>query len=157
MLQVGEIAPDFSLFRQPKEPPLRLADYIGRPLVILFFPLAFSSTCTEEICGVAEDYGVYESLGAQVFGISVDSPWVNQRFAEACNAPFPVLSDFNREASAAYGVLRDELYGLKGVSNRAAFVVGIDGRIAFAWVAENPGILPPFRRIKEAVRHAVEG
>lgn len=154
MLQVGEVAPDFSLFQRPKESPLRLADYLGQPLVILFFPLAFSSTCTEEICGVAEDYGLYESLGAVVLGISVDSPWVNQRFAEACNAPFPVLSDFNREASAAYGVLRDELYGLKGVSNRAAFVVGRDGKVLFAWMDENPSVLPPFRKIKDAVRRA---
>ncbi len=154
MLQVGDIAPDFRLFQRPKEPPVRLSDYRGRTLVILFFPLAFSSTCTEEICGVAEDYGLYESLGAQVLGISVDSPWVNQRFAEACNAPFPVLSDFNREASAAYGVLREELYGLKGVSNRAAFVVSRDGRVVFAWMDENPSVLPPFRRIKEAVREA---
>lgn len=153
-MKVGDTAPDATLYNLPEEPAVHLKDYAGQPLVLLFFPLAFSSVCTREICGVAEDYGIYERLGAQVLGISVDSPYVNQKFAEACHAPFPVLSDFNREASAAYGVLRDELNGLKGVSERAAFVVGKDGRIAYAWVAANPGLMPSFREIQQAVRAA---
>jgi glutaredoxin-dependent peroxiredoxin len=152
-LQVGERAPDFTLYNKPKE-PVSLQDYAGRPVVLLFFPLAFSSVCTQEICGVAEDYGLYEQLGAQVLGISVDSPYVNQKFAEACNARFPVLSDFNREAIVAYDVVRDDLNGLKQVANRAAYVIGRDGRIVYVWLSENPGVLPPFREIREAARRA---
>ncbi|HET9982807.1 MAG TPA: peroxiredoxin [Longimicrobiales bacterium] len=150
-LQVGDLAPDFTAFVRPNE-PVSLRDFAGQPVVLLFFPLAFSSVCTQEICGVAEDYGIYERLGAQVLGISVDSPYVNQKFAEACHAPFPVLSDFNREATAAYGVLRDELNGLRGVSERAAFVVGRDGRIAYSWVSADPELLPRFREIQQALR-----
>lgn len=100
---------------------------------------------------MAEDYAAYEQLNAEVIGLSVDSPYVNQKFAESCNAPFPILSDFNKEASEAFGVLRDGLGELKGVSERAAFVVGADGVIRYAWVGEHLGLLPNFEEIKQAV------
>src|SRR5262245_6029109 len=150
-LKVGDKAPDAIVFPKPRE-PAHLSEYSDKPVVLLFFPLAFSGVCTKEMCTVAEDYSAYEELGTQVIGISIDSPWVNQKFAEACNATFPIVSDFNKEASTAYDVLREELGGLKGVSERAAFVIGRDGRIAYAWVGENPGVFPPLEEIKEAVR-----
>lgn len=153
--EIGDPAPDFALPLKPGEAPLRLGDYRGRrKVVLLFFPLAFSSTCTEEMCAVAEDYDRWTGFDAEVVGISVDSPFVNQRFAEECGCPFPVVSDFNREASAAYGVLQPDYHGLKGVSKRAAFVVDREGRIAYAWVSDDAGRLPPFEEIREAVRSA---
>lgn len=151
-LQIGDRAPDFTLPARPKE-TVSLRDLIGsQPVVLLFFPLAYSSVCTAEICGVAEDYSAYRDLGANVVGISVDSPFVTQKFAEDCKAPFPILSDFNKEVIERYGVLREELAGLRGVSNRAAFVVDRDGVIAYAWMSENPADMPPFDEIKEALR-----
>jgi peroxiredoxin len=103
---------------------------------------------------VAEDYSAYEDLGAQVIGLSVDSPYVNVKFAEACNAKFPIASDFNREATEAYDVVRADLGGLKRVSERAAFVIGRDGRIVYAWVGLDPDVFPPLDQIKDAVKRA---
>lgn len=150
-LQVGDVAPDFKLFARPRE-FVSLQEYAGRPVVLLFFPLAFSPTCTEEIGAAAEDYTLYQSLGAEILGVSVDSPFVTQRFAAECNAHFPILSDFNREVGAAYGILCDDFFGLKGVHNRAAFIVDAQGRIAFSWMSENPNVLPPFAKIKQTLQ-----
>jgi glutaredoxin-dependent peroxiredoxin len=150
MIKTGDDAPDATVFKYPRD-PVRLADYRGRTHVLLFFPLAFSSTCTQEMCLLAEDYSAYDNLGAEVIGLSVDSPYVNQKFAESCNAKFPILSDFNKEAAEAYGVLRPALGELRGVSERAAFVIGSDGKVKYAWVGENPGMLPDFEAIKSAL------
>jgi peroxiredoxin len=151
-IKVGDLAPGFTLQARPTE-SVSLSDYLGeQSVVLLFFPLAYSSVCTDEMCAVAEDYSAYRELGAQVLGISVDSPFVNQKFAEDCKAPFPILSDFNKEAIEAYGVLREDLIGLKGVSNRAAFVIGKDGKVEYAWVTDNPHDMPPFEEIKGALR-----
>ena len=151
--QVGDTAPDATVFVRPRE-PVQLRAYQDQPLVLLFFPLAFSGVCTKEVCTVAEDYSAWENLGARVVGISVDSPYVNQKFMEACNAKFPIVSDFNREATIAYDVVRPDLGGLKDVSERAAFVIGRDGVIKYAWVGEHPGVFPPLEEIKEAVKRA---
>ena len=121
-LKVGDRAPDATVFPRPKE-PRRLLEYNQRPLVLLFFPLAFSGVCTKELCTVAEDYSAYQNLGAEVIGISIDSPYVNVKFAEACGAQFPIVSDFNKEATRAYDVMRSDLSGLHEVSERAAFVM----------------------------------
>jgi len=151
-LRPGEPAPDFALPLVPGEAPLRLSDYRGeRAVVLLFFPLAFSPVCTEELCTVAEQYDRWTELEAEVVGISVDSPFVNRRFAEEWGIPFPVVSDFNREVSGRYDVLYEEFYGLEGVSKRAAFVVDREGRIAYAWVTDDAGELPPLDAVREAV------
>ncbi len=152
-LQPGERLPALTLLDHDKQ-QVALAELRGRPLVVLFFPLAFSSTCTEEICTVAEDFGAYRDLDAEVVAISVDSPYVLNRFRQDCNATFPFLSDFHREAAEAFGVLRTAPLrsGLRGVSERAAFVIDPEGRVAYAWVGEHPGLLPPFEEIKEEVR-----
>lgn len=151
-IEVGDRAPDFTLQARPNE-LVSLRDHLGdEAVVLLFFPLAYSGVCTEEMCTVAEDYDSYRELGAKVLGISVDSPFVNQKFAADCKAPFPILSDFNKEAVRAYGVLRDDLIGLKGVANRSAFVIDKDGKVVYAWVTETPQEMPPFDEIKAAVK-----
>lgn len=154
-LTKGDPAPAFALPLKPGEAPLRLGDYRGqKPVVLLFFPLAFSETCTKEMRLVAEDYDSWRALDAEVVGISVDSPFVNQRFAEETGAPFPILSDFNRTATDAYDVRDDDFYGLEGVSKRAAFVVDRDGEIAYAWCSDDASDLPPFDEVREAVAGA---
>jgi len=148
---VGTPAPDFSLAPAPGPDRVTLSEHRGHPVVLLFFPLAFSSTCTAELCQMAEDWSRWESVGARVLGLSIDSPFVNRKFAEETKVPFPILSDFNKDASSSYGVLYPEFYGMKGVSKRAAFVVDREGVVAYAWVAEDAGLLPPFDEILEAV------
>ena len=150
-LKVGEAAPTPTLFRAPRT-PLLLGDYISQQsVVLLFFPLAFSSTCTAEVCAVSDDFGSYADLDAAVFAISVDSPYVNERFAKETRARFPILSDFNREAIRAYDVVRPDLGGLRDVSDRVVFVIGRDGRIRYVWQGEHPGVMPPFDVIKREV------
>jgi len=151
-LAPGHTAPDFTLTHRLGSDPVRLSEVVNQgPVVLLFFPLAFSGVCTTQLCQVAEDWGSWEALGAQVFGISVDSPFVNARFAETHSLPFPLLSDFNRETATSFGVRNDDFFGMKGVSNRSAFVVDQDGTIRWAWVSEDPSVLPDFEAIKEAV------
>ena len=152
MLSVGTEAPDFSLTRRVREAPVRLSDFRGeRTVVLLFFPLAFSGVCTAEMCQVAEDYSRWTGLNAEILGISIDSPWVNAKFAEETGAAFPILSDFNKDVSTAYGVLYEDFFGMKGVSKRSAFVVDRDGIIRYAWMEEDSSIMPPFDEIAEAV------
>jgi peroxiredoxin len=121
--------------------------------VLFFVPLAFSSTCTEELCTVRDDIGSYTGLNATVAAISVDSPYVLNRFREDLGADYLFLSDFNREASRAFGVLRSAPVGpgLLEASERAVFVVGPDGTIRYAWQGAHPGLLPPFEEIKAAL------
>ena len=151
---MGAAAPDFTVLAPPGEADFTLTARRGRPVVLMFVPLAFTSTCTAEFCHIAENWGQWGQLGADVIGISVDSPFVNQKWGEEMGAPFPILSDFNKDAAAAYGVLYEEVLGLRGVAKRSVFVVDGEGRITYAWVSENPGVLPPFDEIVEAARAA---
>ena len=151
-LEAGTNAPDFSLTRALGEDPVTLSEHRGEPVVLMFVPLAFSGVCTKEFCHVAENWGVWGSMGAKVYGISIDSPFVNVKWAEDMGVPFPILSDFNKTAAAAYGVLREEIAGLRGVANRSVFVVDADGRVRYAWVSEDPHVLPPFDEVVAAVR-----
>lgn len=148
---VGADAPDFSLSPAPGAPPVQLSGLRGGPVVVLFFPLAFSSVCTEEMCAVAESWPRWEKLGADVLAISVDSPFVTRKFAEETGAPFPILSDFNKDAASAYGVLYPEFFGMLGVAKRAAFVVDAEGVVAYAWVSEDADELPPFEEVRKVV------
>lgn len=148
---VGAHAPDFSLSPAPGAPPVTLSELRGRPVVLLFFPLAFSSVCTEEMCDVAGSWARWESLGTDVLAISVDSPFVTRRFAEETGARFPILSDFNKDAASAFGVLYPEYFGMLGVAKRAAFVVDPDGVVAYAWVSEDSDVLPSFDEIQSVV------
>jgi len=147
----GSPAPDFSLLPAPGADPVTLSGQRGHIVVLLFFPLAFSRTCTAEMCRMAEDWSRWEEVGARVFGISIDSPWVNVKFAAETGVPFSILSDFNKEAAAAYDVLYADFRGLKGVSKRAAFVVDREGRVAYTWVSDDSGVMPPLDEIREVV------
>jgi len=149
-LAVGSAAPDFSLLPAPAADPVTLSGLRGHTVVLLFFPLAFSRVCTAEMCRMAEDWSSWNQVGARVFGISVDSPWVNVKFAAETGVPFPILSDFNKEAAVAFDVLYPDFRGLKGVSKRAAFVVDREGRVAYAWVSDDSGVMPPLDQIREA-------
>ena len=151
-IQKGDRAIEFKLSPKPKE-EVDLAQYIGKEkVVLLFFPLAFSSVCTAEMCQMRDEWTQYQSLGAKVFGISVDSPFVTDKFRQSENIPFPILSDFNKDVAKKYGVLQEDLMGLKGVAKRSAFVIGKDGKVKYAWVTDDPKNMPKFDEIKAALK-----
>ncbi len=149
-LKVGDKAPDFKLFSSELK-EVSLSDYDGKKLVVHFFPMAFTGTCTAQLCTMRDSFGYYEGMNASVVGISVDSPFTLAKFKEEQFYQFPLLSDFNKEASQAYKSFYEEfVFNLKGVSKRAAFV--IENRlITYAEVLENAGDLPDFEKIKEVV------
>jgi peroxiredoxin len=152
-LNAGDRAPEVTLpSHENQQVPLSSLWKEG-PAVLLFFPLAFTSTCTEELCSVRDDIGSYTGLKGTVAAISVDSPYVLKRFRDEVGADYTFLSDFNREASRAFEVLRAAPVGpgLLNASERAAFVVGPDGTIRYAWQGAHPGLLPPFEEIKAAL------
>ena len=150
-LKVGDQAPDFQLFNSELK-EVSLSDFKGQKVVLQFFPMAFTGTCTEQLCTMRDDFGFYQGINAQVFGISVDSPFTLAKFKEVQSYQFPLLSDFNKEVSQAYGAFYDEfVFNLKGVSKRAAFVINEEGNISYAQVLENAGDLPDFNAVKQAI------
>ncbi len=151
-LKKGDNAPEFKLFSSDKK-EVSLNDYKGKNLVVLFFPLAFTSVCTTELCNIRDNYKDYEKLNADVIGISVDSLFVLDKFKESEKYNFPLLSDFNKEVSRAFGVLYEEFpaFGMKGVSHRASFVIDKTGVIQHAEDLPSPKEMPNFEAIKSVL------
>jgi len=150
-LQVGQEAPDFTLFNTEKQ-EVKLSDQRGQNVLLLFFPLAFTSVCTAELCSVRDSLKIYEGLKAKPFGISVDSLHTLKKFKEEQHLNFDLLSDFNKEVSNAYGAIYETFgYGMRGVSKRAAFVIDENGIIQYAEVLDNAGLQPNFEAIKETL------
>lgn len=148
-------APLFTLRRKTESglQEISLSDNIGKKkTVLLFFPLAFTSVCQDELCSVSGGLSDYAELDADVWAISVDSPFAQEAFAIKAGISVPLLSDFNREVAAAYDVLYPELLGFKGVAKRSAFVVDEKGVIVYAWSSDNPKDLPAFDEIKAALK-----
>jgi glutaredoxin-dependent peroxiredoxin len=150
-LQVGQEAPNFTLFNTQKQ-EVKLSEQKGQNVLILFFPLAFTSVCTAELCSVRDSLKIFEGLNAKPFGISVDSLYSLKKFKEEQHLNFELLSDFNKEVSNAYGAIYEMFgFGMKGVSKRAAFVIDENGIIQYAEVLENAGLQPNFAAIKETL------
>ena len=150
-LKTGETAPDFTLYSSEKQ-QVTLADLRGKNVLLLFFPLAFTSTCTAELCSVRDDLKSYNDVNAIVFGISVDAPQTLARFKEELGLNFTLLSDFNKEVSTAYNAIYEVFsVGLRGVSKRAAFVIDHQGKVRYAEVLENASELPNFDAIRSVL------
>ena len=151
-LKAGDKAPLFTLHASDTK-EISLGDYAGRNVVLLFFPLAFTGVCTEELCTFRDALAEYNDLDADVLAISVDSPFTLAKFKEVENYNFPLLSDFNKEVSRQYGSLYDTFaMGMQGVSKRSAFVVDGEGVIRYAEVLDNAGDQPNYGAIKETLR-----
>jgi len=150
-LQNGQSAPDFKLYSSELK-EVSLSDYKGKKLVIQFFPMAFTGVCTAQLCTMRDSFGYYQGMNAEVIGISVDSPFTLAKFKEDQAYQFPLLSDFNKEISPAYGAFYEEFaFHLKGVSKRAAFVLDEEGKIIYSEVLEDAGNLPDFDAIKKTI------
>lgn len=150
-LEIGQQAPDFTLFDSDKK-EITLSELKGQPVLLLFFPLAFTSTCTTELCSVRDNIGWYNNLNAKVFGISVDALQTLAKFKEDQHLNFTLLSDFNKDVSRLYESIYEQFgYNMKGVSKRSAFVIDNEGMIQYAEVLENAGEIPDFNKIKIAL------
>lgn len=151
MLTIGQKAPDFTLFNTARK-EVSLHDFQGKNLIILFFPMAFTSVCTAELCEMRDNISVYADLNAAVVGISVDSPFTLAKFKEDQQLPFDLLSDFNKEVSQAYDSYYETfVMNLKGVSKRSAFVIDQNGVVQYAEVLESAGDIPSFQAIQETL------
>ena len=150
-LAVGQLAPEFRL-KGPGGQWVSLSDYRDSQVVVLvFYALAFSPLCSHQLPDVQKHMDEFRELNVAVFGVSVDSHYANEAFARSLKLEFPLLSDFKRQAMAAYGVLQSEL----GYSGRALFAIGKDGRLIYADVATHsgdPAQVPNPERLLEALR-----
>ncbi len=148
-IRVGQKAPDFSLYDTTKK-KVSLTDLKGKNVLLLFFPFAFTSTCTTELCAIRDDIARYNNANAEVLGISVDSVYSLAKYKEEQGYNFPLLSDFNKETSAAYGSLYAEWkLNMRGVSKRSAFIVDKEGVVQYAEVLETAGDMPDFKAINQ--------
>lgn len=152
-LQIGDVAPDFSLYSSEKK-LVHLQEFKGRPVVLLFFPLAFTSTCTKELCSTRDDMAIYQELEAEMLAISTDSPQTLVRYKQDNNFNFTLLSDFNKEVIRAYDVIYEEFsLGMRGVAKRAVFVIDPVGIIRYLEVLEAAGHLPDMLALQNALRN----
>ena len=150
-ITVGQKAPNFNLPDQDKN-MVSLESLKGKNVVLLFFPAAFTGVCTKEMCQTRDELAVFSSLNAQVFGISVDMSFSLEKFREANQINFPLLSDFNKEAITSYDIRNENFaVGFKGVAKRASFVIDKEGIVRFAEVLPNPGDYPNFEGIKKTL------
>ena len=154
MPQLNDKAPLFELKNTNKE-AVTLSDHIGKPIVLAFFPGAYTGVCDTEMCSLRDNMDSFNDLNATVFGISVDSPWANGAISKEYNLNFDLLSDYNRDVIKQYVVTFEGLGGLEGYesSNRAVVVIDTQGMIKYKWVAENPGIEPDYSEIINALKN----
>jgi peroxiredoxin len=150
-IEVGQQAPDFTLYDSEKK-QITLSELKGQNVLLLFFPLAFTSTCIKELCSVRDNITWYNNANAKVLGISVDSLHTLAKFKEEQKLNFTLLSDFNKVVSAAYGSLYETFgYNMKGVSKRSAFIIDKGGIVRYAEVLENAGEIPHFEEIQQSL------
>jgi peroxiredoxin len=149
-ISTGQTAPDFKLPDTEKQFHT-LKQYRGKNVLLLFFPFAFTGTCTKELCGVRDDIARYANANAEVLGISIDTHFTLKKYKAEQELPFPLLSDFNKEAIYAYDVAYDEFILMKGVAKRAAFLIDQEGIVRYAEVLENASEIPDFAAINEVL------
>lgn len=156
-LSPGSTAPDFTLKRKTDdglEDVTLSANFGKKNTVLLFFPLANTSVCTDEMCSVSQGIDAYTALDAEVYAISVDSPFAQELWVKANSITVPVLSDFNKDTAKAYDVLYEDLLGFRGVAKRAAFVIDKSGKVIFSSSDDDPKVLPDFAAIQSALKGA---
>ena len=154
-LSVGTKAPDFTLKSKQGENlvDVKLSErYAQKNVVLLFFPLAFTGVCTQEMCDVSQGLGAYQELGTDVIAVSVDSPFAQEAWAKKENIGVTLVSDLNKEVIKAYDVVFPKLAGIGDSAARAAFVIDRSGTIRYAEQTPSPKEIPNFGAIKAALR-----
>ncbi|GAB6878578.1 peroxiredoxin [Halorubrum gandharaense] len=159
MVDVDDDAPEFtaSLAHDGIE-PFRLSDALGDgPVVLAFFPAAFSNTCTTEMCTFRDRLARFEEVGGTVFGVSTDLPHAQEAYRTKHDLPFGLVADADHNAIEAYDVADDGFthYGIETVAQRSVFVVDGDGVVVYRWLADNPGQEPDYDEVAAAVDEAV--
>lgn len=151
-ITVGQPAPDFTLHETPQQ-QRSLSDYRGKNLVIAFFPGAFTGVCTTEMCALRDRIDQFNSMNAEVIGITVDPPFAQAAWKAANNVEYTFLSDYNREVVNAYDVALPGLAGMQGyvAAKRAVTIVDGEGIVRYHWVSESPGVEPDYEEVRAAV------
>ncbi len=155
-MNIGSPAPDFTLIDTNGE-AVTLSAQRGAPVVLAFFPAAFTGVCETELCSFRDGLSAFNDAGATVYGIAADSSFALAAFATANDLNFSLLSDYARTATDAYGIRFTDLAGMEGydVANRAVFVVDASGNLAWQWIADSLGDEPPYDDVKAAVAACV--
>jgi len=153
-VDVGTTAPDFTLTNQERQPVSLGQLRGGKPVVLAFFPAAFSSVCEKELCTFRDSIAALNSAQAQVFGISVDTFFTLKAFHDQQRLSFPLLSDFNKEVIRTYGVFNEDMIGLKGIAKRAVFVIDGKGVVRYREVLEDARNEPNYDQVFAAVHSA---
>lgn len=150
-IEKGQKAPDFTLFDSEKN-EVTLSALKGNNVVLLFYPLAFTGTCTQEVCMVRDSMAQYNDANAKVLGISIDNVFIQDKFKKEHELQFPLLSDFNKTTIKDYGIVHDTFaFGMKEVGKRSAFVIDKEGVVQYAEVLDVPSELPNFEAIQETL------
>jgi len=149
MVNVGERAPEVQLVDTDRR-PVKISEFKGGPTVLAFYPGAFTSVCTKEMCTFRDGLSKFNSLRAKVVGISVDPPFSNKAFEEQNKLNFTILSDYNREAVRAFGVAANDFANLKGytAAKRSVFILDKDGVVRFKWVSDDPAVEPNYQQLQ---------
>jgi len=145
-VDVGSKAPDFTLTSQDRQ-PVTLSGLRGKPVVLAFFPAAFSSVCQKEMCTFRDSMARLGKADAQVYGISVDTFFTLKAWQDQQQLNFPLLSDFNKEVIRDYGVFNEDMIGLKGIAKRAVFVIDKDGVVRHREVLEDARNEPDYEKV----------
>lgn len=158
MVDTGDAAPNFTAAVADGDiERFELAEHLGDgPVVLAFYPAAFSNTCTDEMCTFRDELDRFADVGGQVFGISTDLPHAQAAYRQQYDLPFPLVADADHDAIETYDVVSGwPDRGVEVVAQRAVFVVDSDGEVTYRWLAEHPGKEPDYDEVADAVADAV--
>jgi glutaredoxin-dependent peroxiredoxin len=151
-VDVGSMAPDFTLTNQDRQPET-LSSKRGHPVVLAFFPAAFSSVCQQELCTFRDSIATLNAAHADVFGISVDTFFALKAFHDQQKLTFSLLSDFNKQVIREYGVYNEDMIGLHGIAKRAVFVIDGHGVVRHREALDDARNEPDYQQVFEALAH----
>lgn len=155
MVSAGDDAPDFTApLANGDVEEFTLSEHLDGPVVLAFFPAAFTNTCTTEMCTFQDEFDAFEDVGATVYGVSVDLPFALNEFRDREDLSFGFVSDHEKELIDAYDVRTSMRGFIDGIAERAVFVVNTDGEVTYDWVGEHLGVEPPYDEVREAVAAA---
>ena len=145
MVEIGQKAPDAELVDTERK-QVKISDFKGKTTVLLFYPGAFSGTCTKELCTFRDSLAKFNEINANVVGISVDSPFANKAFKEQNKLGFPLLSDYAKAALKAYNAWHEDFAGIKGytAAKRSVFVLDKDLTVRYKWISDIPSKEPDY-------------